>query len=369
MDILISGASMAGLSLARSLTGFGARVTLIERSTSLRQGGSAIDVRGAALAVAADLGILDEIRAARVAFESGGTFLAADGSVAAVMNVDRFYEDPGDVEITRDDLNRILFDGLPRDVDLRFGTSVAALEDGRDDIRATFKDGRTERFDLVVGADGLHSTTRRLTFDVEARFVHHLGVYVALIDLDPSFGTPAGPLIRNTPGRMATIINYGDRAFGMLAFRSPLLTYDHQDLDAQRAILHDAFGSDGAWHVPDILDAIDRADDFYFDSVSQVRMPTWSRGRVVLLGDAAYCSSFFAGMGTSLALLGASHLATRLASAGPDPASALALYESAMRPHVAAAQDSVPANADFLVPETWTAIEARDALVRQDKPG
>ncbi|KAA0099577.1 FAD-binding protein [Mycolicibacterium sp. P1-18] len=360
MRILICGAGMAGLSAGITLGNTGHDVTIVERAQHLRVNGSPIDIRGDSLAVARRMGILGDIAALSVDMTQRGCFVDGNGDTVADLPLDEINDTPDDVEIPRQDLAHVLRGALGPSVRLTFSESVADLHDDGHGVDVVFASGTRDRYDLVVGADGLHSATRRMVFGPERTYVRHLGFYTALANLPDYQSTGAPNPIYNYPRHMAGIVTYRDVALAVLSFRSPWIDYDYQDLDAQKRILIDEFGSHDRWRVPELLDAACHDPDLYFDSVSQVDMPSWHRGRVVLVGDAAHCASPLSGRGTSLALTGTWLLATALAEPGNDLDAAFAQYEHEQRPHVTYAQGTVGAGGDLLMPVTQEAIEARN---------
>ena len=227
----------------------------------------------------------------------------------------------------------------------------------------------------MVGADGLHSATRALVFGPERQYLRHLGFYTALATLPQYHATGAPNPIYNFPGHLAGMVTYRDVALAVLTFRSSWIDYDYQDLDAQKLILTEQFGRHDRWRVPELLEAARRDPQLYFDSVSQIDMPSWHRGRVVLVGDAAHCASPLSGRGTSLAITGTWLLAQALSdraagldAAGLDAAgldAAMAQYEREQRPHVTYAQGTVGAGGDLIVPATAEAIDARNRQLMQ----
>ncbi|BBY66412.1 FAD-dependent monooxygenase [Mycolicibacterium helvum] len=368
MRILVSGAGMAGLSTGITLGAAGHDVAIVERANHLRVNGSPIDIRGDALAVADKMGVLDAIRAHRVDMSERVQFIDASGETLAEMPDSEVNDCPDDTEIPREDLALVLRGALDPATPVTFGESVAALHDDGDGVVVRFTSGRQERYDIVVGADGMHSATRGLVFGPESQFIHHLGFYVALADL-PSYAQPdrRNPMY-NTPGRMAGIAAYRDKALAVFIFRSPWINYDYHDLAAQKQLLIDAFAGHDEWKIPELLDAAVSDPELYFDSVSQIHMPTWHQGRVVLVGDSAYCASPLSGRGTSLAMTGAWSLAEALRDHPDDIAAAFDQYERAQLPHVTYAQGTAGPGGDRLVPATQQEIDARNsqlsALIR-----
>jgi 2-polyprenyl-6-methoxyphenol hydroxylase-like FAD-dependent oxidoreductase len=364
MRILVSGAGMAGLSAGITLGATGHHVTIVERADHLRVNGSPIDIRGDALDVARRMGILDQVRERQVTMTARTRFVDADGTVLAELPADEVGDSPDDVEIARADLAYVLRDALGTTTSLVFGESISELRDGDDGVDITFESGRRDHFDLVVGADGMHSLTRRLVFGPERDYLRHLGFYVALTALPAERGGDPGNPILNWPGHMIGITRYGDVALGVMNFRSAWIEYDHRDLAAQKRILAEVFAGHDEWRVPEILDAARADPELYFDSVSQIHMPLWSRGHVVLVGDAAHCASGLSGRGTSLALTGAWFLAQALREHPDDLGAALHDYETRQRPYATRAQDSAGPGGDLVVPATREALDARNERLR-----
>ncbi|WP_314243616.1 FAD-dependent monooxygenase [Streptomyces kutzneri] len=348
--VLISGAGIAGTALAYWLRAHGFRPTVVERAPAIRDGGYKVDIRGAALEVVTRMGLREEIRKLRTDVR-GGSIVNAAGKRVASMDGDTFGgRQEEDAEILRGDLNRLLYESAEGEVEYLFGDAVTAVDNGDAHATVTFESGRVEQYDLVVGADGLHSATRALAFGDEARFVHDLGHYVCVFSVPNHLGLDRWELTYVGPGRTALTYSTArdDGAKAMFLFASGPLEYDRRDRARQQQLLAEAYAAEG-WEVPRLLDGMDGAPDFYFDSLSQVRMDHWSTGRVVLLGDAAYCASPASGQGTSLALVGAYVLAGELAAAGGGHVAALAAYEREMRPFVERNQKLGPANIKRMV--------------------
>lgn len=364
MRILVSGAGVAGLSAAINLGDAGHGVTIVERATHLRVNGSPIDVRGEALHTAAEMGILDEIRAYRVTMTENGHFVDSAGEVLADLPESEISDSNHDVEIPREDLANILHNALPPTTRLIFGEFITDLSDDGRGVDVRFASGAQHRYDLVVGADGMHSNTRRLTFGPERSYVHHLGFYVALGRLPSHTGADRSSPMFNFPGHLAGIATYNDKALVVLQFRSPWIDYDYHDLAAQKQILASAFADHDEWKIPELLDAALQDPELYFDSVGQIQMPAWHKGRVVLVGDAAHCASPLSGRGTSLALTGTWLLAAALRDNPNDLPAALDQYESNQRPHVTRAQATAAPGGDLLVPATQEEIDARNQRLR-----
>ncbi|MEV4456424.1 FAD-dependent monooxygenase [Microbispora sp. NPDC049633] len=343
-NILISGGSVAGLTLAFWLREHGFAVTVVERSPALRDGGYKIDIRGAALDVVGRMGLLDEVRRRGTDMRIA-RFVDARGRQLGTMDARLFGGREGDdVEIMRGDLAGLLYAAAGSGVEYVFDDSITSLNETPKGVRVTFASGPPRTFDLVVGADGLHSNVRALAFGEESRFVHDLGHHISIFTVPNHLHLDRTEMMHPAPGRSAGMYSTGDAddAKAMFLFSSPPLAYDRRDVARQKKLLADAFSGQG-WEVPRLLDAMEDAPDFYLDSISQVRMDRWSSGRVALVGDAAYAASPASGQGTSLALVGAYVLAGCLAEAAGDHAAAFAAYEREMR-HFAEENQKLAAN-------------------------
>lgn len=259
----------------------------------------------------------------------------------------------GELEIMRGDLAGVFYEATKNNTECLFNNSIATLQEDSDGVDVSFSNGETRRFDLVVGADGLHSNVRALTFGDESRFMHHLNIYFAI------FSTPNFMNLKDMAGlyygtlgkRVGVFSAKGDtESRASFYFASPKLDYNYRDLAQQKELIRSRFSAE-QWQVPQLLKLMDEAPDFYFDSVSQIRMDRWSKGRVVLLGDAGYCASPMSGMGTSMAVVGAYILAGELQAAAGDHSIAFKNYETKMRPLTTACQ-KLAEGAEWFVPQT-----------------
>ncbi|GAB2705003.1 FAD-dependent monooxygenase [Nocardia thraciensis] len=361
MNILISGAGIAGLACALEFGARGHDVAVVEYARGLRITGTPIDIRGDAIEAVDRMGLLARIRKQRIRMSEQTRFVDSAGAPVARIPLAEVNDSDDDLEILREDLVRILADALPDTAAIRFGESIESLTD---DGRVRFASGRTGRYDLVVGADGQYSAVRRLVFGPTADYLRHLGVYFALADLPGERSCAGGNSIYNVPGRMAGVFRYGGKAVAVFQFRSEPIDYDHRDPEAQKRILIDAFAGHRSWRIPELLDAARADPGFYFTSASQIRMPSWHRGQVVLVGDAGYSPAFLSGRGTSLALTGARFLAEEIQRCGDDLTAAFTGYEARQRPYVTFAQGRVHGGRDRMLPTTWEAIAARNEALR-----
>lgn len=338
MEILISGASIAGPVLAYWLERHGFRPTVVERAPTLRKtGGHAVDLFRPAMDIVERMGVLARVEAKKTGTER--MTLLREGVQGQVdVDVGRLMHAVSDrhVEIMRDDLSEIFHDATRDDVEYVFGDSIASLAEDEAGVDVTFERGAPRRFDLVIGADGLHSNVRRLVFGEERQFARFIGAYLAVISIPNYLQLHDHAVVLGGVGRMAAI--YGshtiDDARAVFLFRSPReLDVHHRDVARQKQLLREAFAGAG-WEVPRLMAELDRTPAFYFDSITQLRMDSWSRGRVTLTGDAGYSPGPAVGGSTSLAVVGAYILAGELAAAGGDHARAFQACERKLADYV-----------------------------------
>lgn len=336
MRILISGAGIAGPVLAYWLTRYGYSVTVVERAEKLRKtgGGQAVDLFRPALDVVERTGVLAEVRSKATGIERVTVF--REGTERPVeVDLGSIYSAISDrhVEIMRDDLAEIFHHATVNDVDYVFGDSITGISETGE---VTFKRGASRRFDLVIGADGLHSNVRGLVFGDESDFSSFLGGYVAVLSIPDYLDLDGDMLAYLGVGRLAAAYSgrHMDDARAGFMFRVERpRDYDYWNLARQTELVREAFGDMGG-EVPRWLDELDRTRAFYFDSITQICMDTWSRGRVTLVGDAGYGPGPAVGGGTSLAIVGAYVLAGELAEAAGDHERAFAAYERAIGDYV-----------------------------------
>lgn len=336
--VLITGASVAGNTAAWWLGRAGFDVTVVERAPAFRDGGQNVDVRGSGREVLRRMG-LEQAALDHGTGEEGTAWVDRDGRIAAQFLLDGTGADgmTAEMEILRGDLARLLHDPAAGHAAYRFGDHVTAITQDEDAASVTFASGRTERYDAVIVAEGVGSATRALVFPHENRpRWMDLTIAYCTIPRVPDddrlwrwYNAPGGRSISLRPDRHGTT-----RA--MLSVQRPPGGEQEWSIARQKAWLHDRF-ADAGWQAPRVLAGMDTTGDFYFDVLRQVRMPRWSNGRIVLTGDAAWCATPIAGIGTTLAITGAYVLAAEMARSG-DVAAAFAAYEQAMRPMVEDAQ-------------------------------
>jgi len=340
INVLVSGASIAGLSTAYWLAKYGFRVTVVERASHIRPGGQALDVRGPALEVAARMGITDAIRINSTRLNGMSVVDALSGK-EIFRNTERTMTsgklDSPDIEILRDDLCRVLFQAVGDEVEYIFNDTITSLDQDETGVDVTFAAAAPQRFDLVIGADGLRSNVRRIVFGTDEQFIRYMGHYVAIFTMPNILGLDHWEMFLQHEGvpLAACIVKEkeGDaRAYLGFSAAQPL-NYDHRDVAAQKQLLTERVADVGV-ELPRIKEAMQRSSNFYFDSVNQVIMDSWSKGRVVLVGDAGYSVSLSLGQGTTIAIAGAYVLAGELAAHKHDLPAALANYENELREYI-----------------------------------
>jgi 2-polyprenyl-6-methoxyphenol hydroxylase-like FAD-dependent oxidoreductase len=374
--VLISGASVAGPILAYWLSRFGFQPTVVERTEELRigSGGHAVDLFGPDLQIIEWMGALPQVVDAGTHTEI--ISFVRDGHRPVDVPAEAMSEGVSDrhVEIMRGELAKIIYDVGRNDIVYVFGNSIRSLEETGQGVNVAFHYGSPQTFDLVIGADGLHSITRRLAFGEEHQFLHFLGGYLAVFTVPNYLDLYQRRLGYGDVGRTAAIypVRGTSQARVILLWRTPTLhDYDRHDVAAQRRLIRDVYGDIG-WEVPRLLTELENADDLYLDSISTIVMDTWTRSRVTLVGDAGYSPGPAVGGGTSLAVVGAYVLASELAASRSDHARGLATYEQVLRPAVHHSQKIGPAVMKRLIPRSrmqqWAMAEAIRLLPRLPSP-
>jgi 2-polyprenyl-6-methoxyphenol hydroxylase-like FAD-dependent oxidoreductase len=365
-SILISGLGVAGPTLAYWLNAAGYQPTLIEHAPALRGGGYVIDFWSLGYDIAELIGIRAElnqigyhIREMRIVDRRGKRAASFGTNVFPELTDGRY------VTIARSTLSRVLTEKIENGVEIIFGNGIQNLQEQDDGIEVAFEQGDTRRFDLVVGADGLHSNVRRLIFGPQDQFEKRLGYMVAAFE-----ATGYRPrdddvyVMFGDPGRMVGRVTLrDDRTLFLFVFTADDADSGSlPDVAGQKALLHARFG-DRVWECPRILDALDRTDTLYFDRVSQIRMPTWSKDRVALVGDAAYCASLLSGQGSALAMTGAYVLAGELAKAAGRHVEGFANYERLLRRFIDDKQRGAERFAGAFAPKTRWGLFFRNQII------
>lgn len=369
-DVLISGASIAGPAAAFWLTRHGINVTVVEKSDSLRGGGYPIDIRGSAVDVVKRMGLYERLQQNHVDTRFM-EFVDEHGDLVAKMPVEDITggERGSDLEIRRGDLAAALYEATRDNVTYKFSDSIDKLEETDDGVEVRFVSGDTGKYDIVIGADGLHSNVRSLVFGHESQFERYLGFCFAGFTMPNIFDLAHGGVNYTALGKWAGIFAPGttDRVFGMLVFRYPESPFKTPiSDDDKRSLTASMFKDQTNWQVPHLVDEMLKADDLFFDAVSQIRMSQWSSGRVVLTGDAAHATSFLSGQGSSCALVSAYVLAGEIATQASYQ-EAFAAYERTARPFIEGNQNLVSEGRTTLMPATQEELDARNAVLRGER--
>ncbi|MCW8399828.1 tetracycline destructase [Legionella sp. PATHC038] len=313
---------------------FGFSPVLIEKSASIRKGGQALDIRGIATHLARGMGIYDQICDMRTRIECG-RFVDSAGKVLHEEHGEKFgFRQDDDVEILRGDLIEILMKAIA-DVPCYFNKSIISMQQNADNVIVKFKDGKIENYDIVIGADGIHSATRRMIFDKNEYQLIHLGSYFSTFTIPNYLGLSHTVLECEANHKLVSINsdNNPEIARAGFMFRSQHILKDIRDEHEQKQFLCDTF-RDFGWETQNILNRMPESDDFYFDAITQVKMNSWTKGRIALIGDAGYCPSPLSGQGNNLAFVGAYILAGELKAANANYMLAFPRYNALLRSFV-----------------------------------
>jgi 2-polyprenyl-6-methoxyphenol hydroxylase-like FAD-dependent oxidoreductase len=364
--VLISGAGIAGPTLAYWLDRAGLRPTLIEHAPSLRSGGYVIDFWGLGYDIADRMGLsgdLDRLgyhmHEMRIVDENGERETGFGTNVFRELTGGRF------VTVRRSDLALLLFETANPVSEIIFGDEINGLEQDRDGVNVTFRHARSRRFDLVIGADGLHSNLRNLVFGPQHQFERSLGYAVAAFEAQGYRPRDENVyILHNKPGRMlARLALRDDRTLFLLVFADNAGDITSTcDVEAQKVHLRSRF-RDSGWESARILDELEHTDDLYYDRVSQVHLQSWSRGRVALVGDAAFCASLMAGQGSALAVTAAYVLAGELARMGGSHEKAFQRYETLLRPYIESKQRGAKKFSRAFAPRTALGLFVRNCII------
>lgn len=363
--VLISGAGIAGPTLAYWLRRAGFAPAIVERAPGLRGGGYVIDFWGLGYDIAERMGLLPEIhrlgyraRELRIVDDSGERIAGFGTRVFDELTGGRY------VTIARSALSRLLFEAAAAEANAMFADEIVALEETADFVEVRFQSGAARRFDLVIGADGLRSSVRRLVFGPDREFEKHLGYAVAAFEAEGYPSRNAGVYaMHSKPGRMLGRFTLRDNRTLFLFVLAASGGSLPQNMGDQKALLRETYRND-RWETPMILHELQRTKALYFDSVSQIRMPVWSKGRIALIGDAAFCVSLLAGQGSALAMISAFALAGELAKSEGEYPRAFQNYESRLRAYMARKQKGAEMFAGAFAPRTAWGLWFRNQVTR-----
>ena len=352
--ILISGASIAGPTLAFWLNRYGFETTIVERAESLRLGGQNVDIKGAAQKIAQWMGIEEEIRAADTG-ELGVLFVDENNVTKAALPKGESNLGTSELEILRGDLVKILYEHTKENVEYLFGNQIIALDEHQDGVKVTFQNGEIRDFDLVICADGIRSRTRSLIFGDEP-FVKPVGLYVSYFTIPRASSDSRWARWYNATDARVIFMRPDNEGTtrASFSFMSEPMGYEKLSQEEQKALLHEKF-VDAGWEAQRVLAALDNNAEVYFDAISQVYAPRWSKGRCAMTGDAAFCPSPLTGMGVSLSVVGAYILAGEL-SRHADYPEAFEAYDRAFRPYVTKIQKLPPGVPRLAHPKTKLGI-------------
>jgi 2-polyprenyl-6-methoxyphenol hydroxylase-like FAD-dependent oxidoreductase len=358
--VLVSGASMAGLSAAHCMNKLGYKVTVVEIASEPRIAGGAVNIEGAAADAAKRMGIFEQLKASRLNVETIEFKNAEDVTESSILISSEGDELPDDnIEIERDKFIQILLHEL-KDVVFMFNNSITALSETQDDMQVSFKDGSQQAFDLVLGCDGIHSGVRRIWFGDEAEYAHFLGGYFSITIVNKLLVKQKTMQMYGVPDKCIMLNAYNNKTDIIFCFNSEKeISYDYRNEEQQRKIILEQFEGLG-WRNEELLEEVQRSENFYFDKFCQIKMPAWSKGRVALIGDAAYCASPAAGKGASLSVIGAAAVADTLQKHNGNFELAFAEYNKDLRPFIEDVQAEAASNVRDLIPRTEEAIRKRN---------
>jgi len=359
-SVLISGASFAGLSAAWWMDKLGYSVTVVEIAKGLRKGGTPVNIRDGVIDVVRRMNLLERIKSESLP-PRPMTFLDAHGSPLPLALAQGQEEPEEEYEIERDALLDMLFGEVRDRAEFLFADGISGLEESADEVVVTFASGRQRSFSIVLGCDGTHSAVRRMCFGEESSFLVFLRCYFSLTIVHKLLIDEDTSQMLNIAGKAVMLNAYNgktDIAFCFSAEKE--IDYDRRNTEEQKRLIRENF-EDGGWRTRELLDEMSCCEDFYFDKLCQVRMRSWTKGRVALVGDAGYCPSPAAGMGGSVAILGAAALADALGKHPDDLGAAFQVYDESFRPTVEAIQtQAVEFGLEMFLPRSEEAIEERN---------
>jgi len=360
--VLISGASFAGLSTAYWMNQFGYQVTIVEIAAGLKKGGTPVNILGNTIDIVKRMGLLDQIRLNRLTMKSM-EFKNAD-DVTERLDLNRENRGEMEYEIERDVLLEMLYGAVKDDVTFIYGDSITGLHETKDHVEVTFKNNSPQAFDLVFGCDGIHSVVRKHWFGQESQFSHFLQTYFSITIVDKLLIPEYSTQLYSEPGKTVMLNAYNGKTDICLAFFSAQeIPYDYRNEQQQRNIILDQFKGTG-WRTAALLKEVQESTTFYFDKLCQMKMPSWTKGRVALVGDAGYCASPAAGRGGSLAIDGAAALADAFLKCHGNYALAFPEYNHSFRAFIEEVQvDVVNFGIEGLIPGS------EEAIIKRNKEG
>jgi 2-polyprenyl-6-methoxyphenol hydroxylase-like FAD-dependent oxidoreductase len=355
--VLVSGASFAGLTMAYWLNKFGYKVTVVEIGNHLKMGGTPVDIKDETIDIVKRMGLFEQIKANRIGPEKWEFKNAEDISEHTVL-LEKLPDN--EFEIERDVLLAMLFDLVKNEVEFIFNNSITALNETENTIEVSFKDGSQQVYDLVFGCDGIHSTVRKIWFGDEMEYAHFLGQYFSIAIADKLLVEEGTYQMYAEPNKGVALYAYNNKTDIIFTFRPEAeIPYDFRDQEQHKKIILEQFKG-LSWRTAELLDELINSKSFYFDKFCQIKMPSWTKERVALVGDAGYCASPAAGMGGSLAIIGATALADTFEKHDGNFELAFEAYNKDLRPFIEKLQAGAVQTLDKLLPRNEEEVRYRN---------
>jgi 2-polyprenyl-6-methoxyphenol hydroxylase-like FAD-dependent oxidoreductase len=363
MRVLISGGGIAGLTLAYWLHQYDIEAVVIERAAPHCSDGYGLDFYGTGYDVAERMGVIDQLRARQFLWDEIA-YVNASGKCIAHISIALMYKIMRGryIPLMHSTLEEVLYQAIADDMQVRHNTTLAAVRPGSDEVAVTFNDGTTDSFDLLIGADGVHSNVRRLVFGKDDQFERYLGYYFASYPLADCYGIGHGWINYVEPGRLASAYssNKDDEIITLFMYKAPDEGYIPREQRLPR--LRKVYAG-MKWIAPQLLEAVTDPEHILLDTITQIHMPSWHQGRVALVGDACGCLTLLSGQGASMAMGGAYILAEELHTA-PDYASAFQRCEQRMRPPVEQRQKNARGNAGIFLPSSRVGLVVQQLALK-----
>jgi len=360
--VLISGASFAGLTTAYWMNKMGYEVTIVEVGNHLKKGGTPVDIKGSTVDIVKRMGLFEQIKANRLELEKW-EFKNAEDVTGHTMLLRHVGEEmpENEFEIERDILLNLMFDIVKDEVEFIFSDSIISLYENKDTVEVTFKNGSQNQFDFVFGCDGIHSAVRRIWFGSEAQYVTFLGQYFSIAIVPKLLIEESTLQLYAEPNKGFMLNAYNGKTDIVFIFRlEKEMPYDYRNQEQIKKIVCDQMQG-MSWKATELKEELLNSDAFYFDKFCQIKMPSWTKGRVALVGDSGYCASPAAGMGGSLAIIGATALADAFAKNNGDFELAFADYNKDLRPFIEEVQENAVGMLEILLPRSEDAIRKQYA--------
>lgn len=355
--VLVSGASFAGLTTAYWLSKLGYKVTVVEIGNHLKMGGTPVDIKDETVNIVKRMGIFEQIKAQRIGPEKWEFKNSDDVSEKTVL-IEK--QPDNEFEIERDILLNMLFDLIKDDVNFIFNNSITSLNEKEDCIEVVFKDGSQSQFELVFGCDGIHSAVRRIWFGEESEYAHFLGQYFCVVITKRLLVEEGTYQMYAEPNKGLALYAYNNKTDIIFTFRPEKeIFYDYRDQEQMKQIVQEQI-ENMSWRASELKDELLNSESFYFDKFCQIKMPSWTNGRVALVGDAGYCASPAAGMGGSLAIIGATAFADAFEKHNGNFELAFEEYNQDLRPFIEEVQTGAVEMLDKLLPATQEEIDLRN---------